>query len=300
LFNDFNKGAYLISQLKFNLRNSKMVYVDLFIEEKTMKPQIFLSVLSIAALMLACNLPAASQQTSPTQEAGGMALSSTVAPNTTLPATSTQPAETPTDTLTPQPSESPTITPTATLSIPKVTPAKDPVNCRFGPGVEWLTVGALKVGESATVMGKTTGGNWWYIQLPSNPQNFCWVAASVTVPSGSFDAIAVVAPPQALVTKVSLELDPTEISVPGCVFPYTPIDLKATITTNGPTVVEWHWETSQGNTSASEDLTFKKYDTLPVSDYTKYDKEGNYWVKLVVTKPNSMVAQAKYKVICGP
>lgn len=260
-----------------------------------MKPQVFLSVISITALMLACNLPAASQQASPTQIAG------TVPPlSSTTVATNTQSAETSTATLTPLPSELPTITPTATPSVPTVTPAKDPVNCRFGPGVEWVTVGALKVGESANIMGKTNDGNWWYIQLPSNPENFCWVGASVTVPSGNYGAVAVVAPPQAIVTKVSLELDPTEVTVPGCVFPYTPINLKGTITTNGPTVVEWHWETSQGNTSASEDLTFNKYDTLSISDYTKYDAKGNYWVKLVVTKPNSMVAQAKYKVVCGP
>jgi hypothetical protein len=177
---------------------------------------------------------------------------------------------------------------------------KDPVNCRFGPGVEWVTVGALKVGEMATILGKTAGGGWWYVQLPSNPANSCWVAASVTVPSGNYDAVAIVAPPQAIVTKVTLKLDPTEVTVPSCSFPYTPINLKGQITTNGPTMVEWHLETSQGNVSASDIFKFERYESITINDYVKYDKEGNYWVKLVVTKPNSMVAQAKYKVVCGP
>jgi hypothetical protein len=161
-------------------------------------------------------------------------------------------------------------------------------------------VGALKVGESANIMGKTGGGAWWYVQLPSNPENFCWVAASVTVPSGDYNAVAVVAPPQAIVTKVSLELDPTEVTVPGCTFPYTPINLKGTITTNGPTEVEWHLETSQGDVSATDTFKFERYESITINDHVKYGAEGNYWVKLVVTKPNSRVAQAQYKVKCGP
>ena len=122
----------------------------------------------------------------------------------------------------------------------------------------------------------------------------------MTIASGNFAAVNVVAPPQAIVTKVLLTLKPTEITVPGCVFPYTPVDMTGEITTNGPAIVEWHWETSQGNVSSSNTLNFAKYDTQTVSDYVKYGAEGNYWVKLVVTKPNSMVVQAKYKVVCGP
>jgi hypothetical protein len=243
--------------------------------------------------MLACNLPAAGQ--------------ATPAPVTQLPAggdtvqpTNTQPVAPPTATQTPLPLDTPTITPTPTPSAPMLTPAKDPVNCRVGPGTEWQTVGALLGGEMAPILGKSAGSNWWYIQPPSNPGTFCWVAASVTIASGNLAIVNVVAPPQAIVTKVSLKLDPTEITVPGCTFPYSPVDMTGTITTNGPATVEWHWETSQGNVSASSTLNFAKYDTLTVSDYVKYGSEGNYWVKLVVTKPNSMVAQAKYKVVCSP
>jgi hypothetical protein len=258
-----------------------------------MKPQAFLSVFAVAALMLACNLPTAGQAV-PTP----FAAAATLPP--VFPPTDTPPAEPPTATLTPLPSETPSITPTSPPAVPVLTSAKDPVNCRFGPGVEWQMVGALLVGETAEIIGKTAGGGWWLIRLPSNPNTTCWVAASVTVLSGDLAAINIIAPPQAIVTKVSLTLKPTEVSVPGCVFPYTPVDLAGAITTNGPAVVEWHWETSQGNVSASSTLKFDKYDTKTVTDYVKYGAEGNYWVKLVVTKPNSMVAQAKYKVVCGP
>lgn len=258
-----------------------------------MKPQVFLSVFAITALMLACNLPVAGQS-APTQPAGGV---------TQTPAGSTAtipPTETPPATLTPPPSETPTTAPTPTPSEPMVSPSKDPVNCRFGPGQAWVTVGALNVGEAATILGKTADGGWWYIRLPSNPTTTCWVAASVTTPSGNYAAVTVGTPPQATVTKVSLTLNPTEITVPGCVFPFTPIAMTGVITTNGPTMVEWHWETSQGNVSSSDTLKFDQYGKQTVSDSVKYDAAGNYWVKLVVTKPNSMVIQAKYKVVCGP
>jgi len=263
-----------------------------------MKPQIFLSVFAIAALALACNLPTAAGETIPTPPAGEV--TKLPAENTVISPTNTPPAEIPTATLTLPPTETSTITPTATPSVPMVTPAKDPVNCRFGPGVEWQTVGALPVAGWANILGKTADGGWWYVQLSSNPSISCWVAASVTIASGNLAAVNVVALPQAIVTKVSLTLKPTEITVPGCVFPYTPIEMTGTITTNGPAIVEWHWETSQGNVSASGTLNFNKYGDQTVTDHVKYGAEGNYWVKLVVTKPNSMVAQAKYKVVCGP
>ena len=261
-----------------------------------MKPQVLISLLMIAALALACNLPNGAGQAIPTPTVGEA--TKLPAADTAIPSTNTPPAGPPTATLTPV--NTPTITPTPTPSVPVLTPSKDPVNCRFGPGIEWQMVGALNVGETATVIGKTADGGWWYIQLPSNLGTSCWVAASVTTLSGNFAAVKVVAPSPAIVTKVSLTLKPTDITVPGCVFPYTPVEMTGTITTNGPTSVEWHWETSQGDVSASDTLNFDKYDTKTVTDHVKYGAEGNYWVKLVVTKPNSMVIQAKYKVACGP
>ena len=268
-----------------------------------MKPQTFLSLFAITALMLACNLPTAAQ-TTPTQTIPTQTIPTQTVPlpsgETAILPSITPTAVPPTVTLTPLPLDTPTITPTSTPSMPVLVSSKDPVNCRFGPGVAWQTVGALLASETATNLGKTTAGDWWYIRLPSSPNTSCWVAAAVTIASGNLAVVNVVAPPLAIVTKVSLKLDPIEITVPGCVFPYTPINLTGTITTNGPAVVLWHLETSQGDVSTSDTLNFDKYDTQTVTDYVKYGTAGNYWVKLVVTKPNSMVAQAKYKVACGP
>lgn len=251
-----------------------------------MKPQVHLSILSLAALILACNLPATSGQASPVPT-----IAATQVPAPTQPPAATQP---------PLPTEIPTLAPTPTPSDPTLTPAKDPVNCRYGPGIEWLAVGALKVGETAPIIGKNASGDWWIIRLPSDPTATCWVAASVTVPSGNLAVVNVVAPPQAIVTSAVLKLNPTTVVVPGCVFPYSPIDLTGEITTNGPAIVEWHWEISQGNITTPATLEFQKYDTRTITDYVKYGEKGDYWVKLVVTKPNSVVAQASYTVTCSP
>jgi hypothetical protein len=253
-----------------------------------MKLQTFLSVLVLAALTLACNL----SSSTPTP----VVIVITQAPVVAAPVTSVPATETPV----PPPTEIPTPVPTATPSDPVLTPIKDPVNCRYGPGVEWEPVGALKVGETANIIGKNPAGDWWNIRLPANPTATCWVAASVTSPSGNLAMVNPVEVPQALVTKVTLVTNPTQMVVPGCVFPYSPVDLAGTITTNGPALVEWHWEISQGNVTSTSVLKFDKFGTQTISDYVKYGAQGEYWVKLVVTKPNSVVAQANYTVVCGP
>jgi hypothetical protein len=181
-----------------------------------------------------------------------------------------------------------------------LSPAKDPVNCRFGPGTAWQTIGGLQPGETASILAKTADGEWWHIRLPSNATATCWVAASVTAASGNLEAVGILAPPQAFVTKVSLTVKPVEVTVPGCVFPYTPIDLYGEITVNGPAIVKWHWETSQGDVSATDTFKFDQFGTRKIADYVKYGDKGNYWVKLVVTEPNSVVAEASYKVRCNP
>jgi hypothetical protein len=263
-----------------------------------MKPQVFLSILTLAALMLACNLPIAPIHTIPIAAVGEATKYPTK--NTPIPPTNTSPAAPPTVSPVPLPSESPTIALTPTPSTPMLTPADKPVNCRFGPGVEYAVVGWLLTGESVQIQGKNAAGDWWYIQPPKNPGAYCWVAAKVTVASGNLAVVNVLAPSETFVTKVTLKLDLLEITVPGCVFPYIPIDMTGSIISNGPAVVKWHWETSQGDVSSTETLKFNSFDTKTVTGYVKYGGEGKYWVKLVITKPNSLVAQAKYKVVCGP
>jgi len=251
-----------------------------------MKPQVYILLFAIAMLVSACNLPgAASAQPLPVLE---VTLQATAQPLATL----TPPP--------PEPTETPTITPTPTVSAPVLTTLDKPVNCRFGPAMGYSTVGALVLGESASITGKSASGDWWQIQLPKKPDTNCWVAASVTTASGGVSTVSVVAAPQAYVTGVTLKLDPQKITVMNCIFPSTPVNLTGTITTNGPTVVEWHWETSQGYAPGSHPLKFANFDTATVTNSVQYSAKGTYTVSLVVTSPNSVVAQASYKVICEP
>ncbi len=244
-----------------------------------MKIRSFVTVLLMASVLVSCNLPGAE----PTQ--------------TPIPPTETQPPATPT--FTPLPTETSTIAPTATSSVPMVTPSDKPVNCRFGPGTEYSIVGALVVGGSAQVFGKTADGGWWQIQNPSTPGEKCWVAASVTTTSGIFTQIGVVAPPSAFVTNVTLKIEPDTISVAGCVGPILPVSFKGTIEVNGPATVKWHFESQQGGAMPEQTTNFTTFGAKDVSaDYTPLLTEGSYWVRLIITSPNDIVGEAEYKIDC--
>jgi len=205
-----------------------------------------------------------------------------------------------TNTITPLPTEIPTEAFTATPSVPMVTPVDKPVNCRFGPGVGFVSLGAgLAVGANAQILGKTAGGDWWLIQNPSAGGGNCWVAASVTTATGDLTTVGVVAAPAAFVTKTTIKADPDTISVPGCTGPIMALSLKGTIDVNGPTTVKWHFETQEDGALPEHSLEFTAFGSQNVSaDYTPPVTEGNFWVRLIVTSPNAMVAEAKYKIDC--
>lgn len=250
-----------------------------------MRPPIALAVLLILTAVLACNLPNATPQPTAPNESPTIATSPTVA------ATLTEtPVPLPTGTTTPNP--------TATPSTPMLTPSEDPVNCRLGPGTEWIAIGALLVGEVAPIQGKSASGSWWYIQILGGIN--CWAAASVTIASGNLSPVSVQAPPTAEVTDVTIKVEPSEVVVPGCVFPGPSVDFKGSITTNGPTTVTWHWETSKGDTSADSTLNFNQYDTKNIQEPYRTSAEGEHWVELVVTSPNKEEIRATYTVKCGP
>lgn len=245
------------------------------------------------AVTLACNMPTGAPATAAStaeQPAGGKT-------ETSAPPTGTPESAPPTETFTPLPSLTPTITLTPTPSVPTVTASDKPVNCRFGPGTAWEPVDGLDVGESEEILGKNDSGSWWQIQIGSK---LCWVAASVTTAGGNLGSVPVVSIPQALVTAVGLDIDPSTVTVPGCVFPGPSVELNGTITTNGPVTVTWHWETSEGNVSSSVTLDFDAFGSQKVSDVYKGGGEGTHWVKLVVTSPNSKLVKTDYKVVCGP
>jgi uncharacterized protein YraI len=258
-----------------------------------MKNYRLLTIVLIASLMLACNVSALTTPPTPIV----VEVTRLVPQDTPLPAATEAPTAlpAPTDVLV-----TPTDVPTPTASVPLVTPLKDPVNCRFGPSVNYAQVYALSVGASAQVIGKSADGAWWQVQIPENSQA-CWVADSVVVSSGDLSGIVIVAAPMAFVTDVKVQVKPESINLGlGCVGPYPTYSIKGTISVNGPLDVKWHIETQQDGSVSEHKLSFSKFGSQDISyDYVPSSwKKGNFWVHLVITSPQSMLSEATYQVKC--
>ena len=178
-------------------------------------------------------------------------------------------------------------------------PSDKGVNCRFGPGVDWLVVGALLVGQNATIQGRNADSSWWYVVTPNDPGKPCWVAASVTNHAGNMAGVPVVSPPDALVINVSLKVDPDTMSVAGCIGPLQPVSLNGNIEVNGPVEVKWYFETQQSGSMATQTTNFNSAESKDIStNYTPVLTAGTYWVRLIVVDPNNKSAEAKYKIEC--
>ncbi|HEX9333240.1 MAG TPA: hypothetical protein VF896_15210 [Anaerolineales bacterium] len=251
-----------------------------------MKSRTLLSILTYVLVMSACNLPSNVAITeTPTLAA--------ITPSSTQPL----PTDIPTQTL--LPSNTPPPTSTSTPTVPVAFPKEVAVNCRLGPGIAWIVLSGLSVGTNAQIVGKTADTGWWYIVDPFNSSRNCWVASSVTNTSGNLGGIPVVAAPKATVTKVTVDVDPNTISVAGCVGPILPLDITGTVETNGPTTVQWHFETQQGGAMATQTTDFDAFGSKTFSvDYTPPLTAGTYWVRLIVISPNDVQAEVKYTIEC--
>jgi hypothetical protein len=184
--------------------------------------------------------------------------------------------------------------------VPTITTLDQSVRCRIGPGTIWLQVSGLDVGQSSQIVGKNSDVSWWLIQDPLSPGKNCWVAGSVTSASGNLANVPIVQTPSASVTNVKLSLDPKSINLGLlCLLPMPIVKIAGTIETNGPTTVKWHFETQQGGAMANKETIFDAFGKKDVSaEYTPILPIGEYWVRLIVTSPNSLFAEAKYTISC--
>lgn len=248
-----------------------------------MRSRVLLSTLVIAFIISGCNLPS----------------NVPVTPTVEVTPSATQSPITETPTQTPLPSNTPPPPNTATPTVPMAFPRDVAVNCRLGPGTGWLALSGLNVGASAQIVGKSSDGGWWYIVDPFNSGRNCWVASSVTSTAGNLAGIPVAAAPNASVTNVSVDLDPNTINVAGCTGPIQPIEISGSIETNGPVTVSWRFETQQGGAMTAQTTEFETFGEQDFSvDYTPTLTAGTYWVRLIVTSPNSLQAQEEYTITC--
>ena len=192
-----------------------------------------------------------------------------------------------------------TIVPTSTPSNLLVSPKDQPVNCRFGPGTQYGIAGALNPGRQAEMIGKNLDSSWWYVRNPSDPSTLCWLAASVTDTVGNVESLPVVEPPEIMVTSVNVSVDPQGMNVACDAFPQSVI-MSAFITTNGPAIVIWRWESSTGKTSPEQNLLFEEGGTKMVQDYYQVDSANDYSIRVRTIVPNVVIGEANFKAICTP
>jgi len=262
-----------------------------------MKNHTLLTIVVIASLMLACDF-VTTVTTPPTPIV--IVVTQLVAVATSLPQQAATEAP-PSATSVQAPA---TVTPelyTPTPSFPMVTPLKDPVNCRFGPSVNFEQVFALAVGASAQITAKSADSGWWQVQVPNGYDQNCWVANSVIVITGDLSGIPTLPAPAALVTDAKLQVKPDSTNLgPGCAGPFPTFSLKGSISVNGPLEVTWHIETEQDGHQPDHTIHFSKFGSQDISfDYTPSSwKKGNFWVHLVITSPKSMYSEATYQIKC--
>lgn len=221
--------------------------------------------------------------------------------STPLPAlpsqTSSAPTAIPIETLLAR--DTPTSVFTATSSIILASPISQPVNCRFGPGISYSVIGALVVGRQAEVIGKSADVTWWYVKNPSDPSINCWLAADFVSIVGNTETLPVVSPPEIGVTSIQVQVDPVSMNVGCTAFPQT-VNVTAQIAVNGPTIITWRWEVSNGDISKEESLLFESEGVKEVKRFLQVWSANDYWVNVHVLAPNNRSGGAVFKVTCVP
>jgi uncharacterized protein YraI len=224
--------------------------------------------------------------------------------STAVPAATNTPALVPTDTFTlapASPTATSTVAVTATPSAAMITANTVNANCRFGPGTDFLSMGALMVGQTVPILGTISDRTWWQIANPWSLGTQCWVATSVTTTSGDLSKVPILAIPTGLVTGVSVS---TPAVVHGTCGGPNPTSFQVSITTNGPAKVIYHLEIYNGdgslrNKTDDTTRTFASADTQtfdPGGAY-KTDCGNNFKIIVVVTSPNSKSGQAIWSVV---
>jgi len=188
-------------------------------------------------------------------------------------------------------------TPTSIFIL--ASPRNQPVNCRFGPSIAYAVTGALFIGRQAEVIGKSVDEAWWYVKNPSDPSTNCWLSSDFIDIIGNVESLPVVGPPEIGVNNIQVFVDPVSMNV-GCLsFPQT-VNLTGVITSNGPTLVTWKWETSAGDEFPEETILFESEGSREVKNLLRVWGANDYRVDIHVLSPNDRRGGTNFKVTCIP
>jgi len=273
------------------LQESNLTSTILVEKEESMRNRFWLAVITVLIGVSSCNLPPSQTTETP------------VSISTLTPLLDTPIASSPTPTFVAAETllslELPTITPTATPSIILASPKDQPVNCRFGPATSYAVIGALILGRQAEVIGRNTDSTWWYVRNPTDPSTSCWLSAEFVQIAGDGQSLPVVGPPEIMVTGISVSIEPSVIDVACDALPQAAV-ITALITSSGPSIVIWHWASSNGVVSPDKQLLFEAGDTKTVQDYYQVNRVSDYIIQVQTTLPNVVTGQASLKVVCTP
>ena len=145
---------------------------------------------------------------------------------------------------------------------PSMTVTNDFVNVRAGPAIGYALLGTLDKGQSATVRGKSSDGNWWQIAYAAGTNGVGWVfgeyvqanAAASNVAVASAPALPTSAPVAATSVPVQVVAIPTAVPATAAVVQSQPLvgaqgQLKVNqnpIPQNGSVTAYWNVSNIQG------------------------------------------------------
>ena len=96
------------------------------------------------------------------------------------------------------PTPSPTIPPTATETStpePAFLSVSAPTNCRTGLGFRYQRSGTMLVDATALVIARSSTPNYWYIENPDRPGEYCWLWGEYASVVGDEEVLPVYTPP---------------------------------------------------------------------------------------------------------
>lgn len=198
------------------------------------------------------------------------------------------------------PSDTPVPTPaaTATPSEVTVTAVGGDVPCRFGPASEYSVDGKLSAGNTTLALARSSASSWIRIEHETHPRWNCWLKADEVSVSGNLASVPVEPSPASLVTRVDVEMAPSEATVPGCVFPYT-FSVQFWITVNGPATVKFQRSLDNGS-KVTETQSFLSSGRYAFTDHNRVGSAGEHWFQIDVSSPNAMSGRGTAKAVCGP
>jgi hypothetical protein len=178
-----------------------------------------------------------------------------------------------------------------------VTAAGGDVACRFGPASEYSVDGKLAGGVTTRALARNASSSWVRIAHQTHPGWNCWLKAADVVVSGNLASVPVEPAPAAIVTDVTVEVSPSAVTVPGCVFPYT-LSVEFWITVNGPATVSFQRSLDNGNSAPVETQTFTAFGTYAFTDHLRLGSVGEHWFQVAVTSPNAMTGRGTAVASC--